>query len=810
MGTRQRRPTTAVKTGGANGSLVPAPDRDDGMRLARVEAERDRLVREAEQARAAAEADRQRLCDLFMQAPVPVALLRGPEHVVELANPPALRVWGRTGAAVRGKPLPEVLPELQRQGIKELLDGVFTTGRAHRATELKVRLDQEGDGNLEDEYFTFVYEPMRDAAGAVEGVMVVALDVSDQVLARQQVEASEERRAAALAAGFVGTWIWDISGDVLRADEHLARLFGLDPVRAASGLSLASFVAAIHPEDRPRVERAIGVAIARGQPYEAEYRVTGDDNRVRWVVARGHVTYDAYGRPLTFPGALADITERKRVEEELRQKQEQLQIALAASDTGTFRWDPATGAYLTFDANLKRLFGFAPDDPVRVTEDKLARVHPDDVDALRAAIRRRRQCADFEMDYRVVLPDGKVRWLHDRGKMEHDEAGRPAYLVGACTDITRRKQHEAAAREAAERFRFLAESMPQKVFTATPTGDVDYFNPQWTAYTGLAFGQIRDWGWLQIIHPDDREKNIRVWRHSIETGEPFQLEHRFRRADGVYRWHLSRALPMRDAHDRVVKWFGANSDIDDQKRAMQQQEDFISIAAHELKTPVTGVKAYAQVLQRRLQRRGDTQAAAQVAKMDAQLNKLTRLIGELLDVTMIGASRLPLQATPLDVDALVAEVVEEVQQTAERHRIVREGTAGRHVVGDSERIGQVLTNLLTNAIKYSPQADTIIVRTAADAESVTVGVQDFGVGIAKDKQGQLFERFYRVSGPEHAHFPGLGLGLYISAEIVRRHGGRIWVESDEGQGATFWFRLPAPRHSSDVTQMLTREEPPPA
>lgn len=783
MATKQRRSTRAS-----------APQRDGlsaADRQVSRDAEREQLLREAERARAEAEAERQRFRHLFLQAPTPVVLLRGAEHMIELANPPALQVWGRIADEVLDKPILDALPELRDQGVGELLDGVFTTGQPHHGTELRVQLDRRGDGNLEDVYFTFVYEPMRDATGTIDGVMVIAFNVTDQVLARHAVEESEHRLEDALAAGQIGTWVWDIPQNVLRADERLVQLFGLDPAEAAAGQPLATYVAMIHPDDRPRVERLITEAIATGQPYEAEYRVRGGDHRLRWVVARGHVTYDETGQPRAFPGAVADITERKQAEAALHHQQEQLQIALAASDTGTFRWDPAADAYLTFDVNLKRLFGFAPDDPVRVTEDKLARVHPDDVEALRAAIERRRRGADFEMDYRVVLPDGTVRWLHDRGKMEHDAAGRPTYLVGACTDITQRKQSELAAREAAERMRILAEMMPQKIFTATPTGEVDYFNPQWMSYTGLSFEQLCDWGRTQIIHPDDVEENVRVWRQSVATGEPFQFEHRFRRADGVYHWHLTRALPITDELGQVIKWLGSSTDIDDQKRAMQQKDEFVSIAAHELKSPVTALKGQVQLLHRRLRRRGELESATRLAKLDIQLDRLTRLISELLDVSRLQTGQLPLHYELIDVDALLAETIEVVQQPSVRHRIVVEGTSGLHLWGDRERIGQVLTNLLTNAIKYSPQADTVVVHAAADDREIHLGVQDFGIGLAPDEQRKIFDRFYRVADSALGTVTGWGLGLYITAEIIRRHGGRIDVESEPGQGTTFWVHLPA-------------------
>ena len=234
----------------------------------------------------------------------------------------------------------------------------------------------------------------------------------------------------------------------------------------------------------------------------------------------------------------------------------------------------------------------------------------------------------------------------------------------------------------------------------------------------------------------------------------------------------------------------AFEDVTERRELEWHKDAFLAIASHELKTPVTSLKVYAELLRRTFTKAGDEKAAHMLATMEGQANKLAQLISHLLDTTQLQARTLPLQATPFDVTALVSALVENIQRTEEKHHIRVEGTIPEPFTGDPERISQVLTNLLSNAIKYSPEAELVLVRLRADPDAVILSVQDFGMGIPVDKQAFLFERFYRVSDPKHMAIPGWGLGLYISAEIVKQHGGQLWVESREGEGSTFSARFP--------------------
>jgi signal transduction histidine kinase len=236
------------------------------------------------------------------------------------------------------------------------------------------------------------------------------------------------------------------------------------------------------------------------------------------------------------------------------------------------------------------------------------------------------------------------------------------------------------------------------------------------------------------------------------------------------------------------------------QKAVALRDDFISAASHELRTPVTSLKVYTEVLLRQARKRGDEQAERHLTRMNSQIDKLTMLIGDLLDVSKFEAGKLSFRSEPVDMNAMADEVIESIQATAEQHRIMLEGCVSRAVQGDKDRLGQVLTNLLTNAIKYSPDADQVIVRLSEDGQSAAIEVQDFGIGIDSEHQSLIFERFYRATSPDEKTFPGLGIGLYLSHQIVQRHGGTMEVKSERGQGSVFRFTTPFAEPGSSAGQ----------
>jgi PAS domain S-box len=341
-----------------------------------------------------------------------------------------------------------------------------------------------------------------------------------------------------------------------------------------------------------------------------------------------------------------------------------------------------------------------------------------------------------------------------------------------------------------EHFKFMADNIPVIVWTARPDGNFDYYNKRWYEYTGKTFEESKGSGWQSVVHPDDLAPSLIAWDHSIKTGEPFKVEDRKLGKDGVYHWHLGHALPFRNNSNEIVAWFGICTNIDEQKKAMDKKDEFISVASHELKTPVTSLKGFTQILQMAFEKEGNAMANSLLPKMDHQINKLTNLINDLLDVTKINRGQLRLDQEDFNFNDLVKEAVEEIQRTTQTHKIEIKLADAEMIKGDKNRIEQVIINLLSNAIKYSPNADKVIVTSARTDGHIKLCVQDFGIGIPASQQEQLFTRFFRVSDDKSNTYPGLGLGLYITSEIIKRHGGTIDFKSEEGKGSTFCFSLP--------------------
>jgi two-component system CheB/CheR fusion protein len=340
-----------------------------------------------------------------------------------------------------------------------------------------------------------------------------------------------------------------------------------------------------------------------------------------------------------------------------------------------------------------------------------------------------------------------------------------------------------------EHFKLLANNIPQMTWTNLPGGEVDFYNQQWYNYTGTRYSETAGWGWQHVVHPDDLPNTLDKYIEALKTGNIFEVENRYKRWDNTYRWHLNRAIPLRDDKGSIIFWVGTATDIEDQKKEMDRKDEFIGVASHELRTPLTSLKGYLQLITAYKKEEVPPVVKQYIEKASVAINKLQHLINDLLDVSKIQAGRLEYAMGEVNLSDLMIQVIENSKHIYSLYEFESQLQPGIHINGNSERLEQVLMNFINNAVKYSMTDKKIILKTSVKNNLVRVSVTDFGIGLSAEQIDRIFERFYRVEDKK-LMTGGLGMGLYICDEIINNHHGKIGVESELGKGATFYFELP--------------------
>lgn len=380
----------------------------------------------------------------------------------------------------------------------------------------------------------------------------------------------------------------------------------------------------------------------------------------------------------------------------------------------------------------------------------------------------------------------------------HGPQGTITGTMVVATDVGEQVQARQEIEEGAKRFQNLLEAMPQMTWTNLPEGSVNFYNERWYSYTGLTYAHLKDWGWQSVVHPDDLPETAQKYRHALATGEIFEVENRFRRgSDGTYRWHLTRALPIRNNAGEITLWVGTATDIHDQKRGEEQLkrtnqalqrtnadlDTFVYTASHDLRTPIATMEGLVQLLKRKISARLTEAESEYLSLMETSVTKLKRVIGDLTEITRIQK----------EFDEL-AEQVSFAEETDEVLSDIQEMVAGSQVVITTDfevasinytrkHLRSILYNLLSNAIKYrSPERiPAVHVCTAHRDSYVVLSIADNGLGIPEALQSKLFGMFQRL----HTHVEGTGVGLHIVKRMVENSGGHIKVTSEENRGTKF-------------------------
>lgn len=507
---------------------------------------------------------------------------------------------------------------------------------------------------------------------------------------------------------------------------------------------------------------------------------------------------DSYSEPgydvlITGFDVTQQVLARRKIEEserDLQKANQRLEIALEAGKLGSYEMDVATGA-INCTPQFKANYGLNTDTDITFQE-LLKLIIPGHRDyMLGEFVNAITNHVIYHAEYCITWPDNSLHWIRASGKATYDEEDNAIKMVGVTLDITQNKLAMQQIEESEQRLNMALE------YTNTGSWDLNLqtltiiYTPRLAEIFGypptarITHPQMR-----QHIHPDDRKAIVeKAFTNAIKTGIYF-YEARVIRPDQTTRWIRTQGRVTFDADKIPVRMLGTIMDITEEKNEQQRKDEFMGIVTHELKTPLTSVKAFAQFLHERALKIEDNTSSVLLQKMVGQVDKLNLLVQDLLDVTRMEGGKMKFNKIQFNFSELVHEVAEQMSITTNKKIILEDVVWNGLIIGDRERTVQVLTNLLTNAIKYSPNADKVIISLTTKENQVICSVTDFGIGIAKQNQQYVFDRFYRESESHANTFPGLGLGLYISAEIMRRQNGKIWIDSEKGKGSVFSFSFP--------------------
>jgi PAS domain S-box-containing protein len=676
--------------------------------------------------------------------------------------------------------------------------------------------------------------------GVVTGGVTAMRNVTDQRRAERKLIEVSRRLEAHLGNSPLAVLEFAPDGTILRWSAAAERLLGW-PAGEIVGKNLAAFpwlTADLSPCD--------GVAVPEQAPRRpAAVRTRTRDGALVDVEWHRSEFRNAAGELVSNLWLGLDVTASNRAEEALRESEERFRATLEQAPAGIAHLDEQ-GRFLIVNDKYCQIAGYSREELLGRRLREIT--HPDDVagDARNARALFDGAIPGYSREKRYVRKDGGMVWVNTTVSLVRASAGRSRSMLTIVTDISDRKRAEEHLQQSHDRYRFLADAMPHMVFTATPGGQADYHNRSWLAYTGQSFEAALGQGWATAVHPDDVDRYLAGWAAGVSAGVPYQMDARFRRADGEYRWHLVRTTPMRDQLGGIVEWVGAAIDTEDQKRAAAELErkvleqtaeareqarraeqaslaksEFLAMMSHEIRTPMNVIVGLAELIQESAMPEGQREYVVMLRRASATL--LT-VINDILDLSAVESRDLRIQRIPFDLDAVFRSVASVMESRARARGLELvcdlAGGVPRRLLGDPDRLHQILLNLIGNAIKFTEKG-AVQVRVSGAAidgsAELTFAVMDTGIGIPPEKQKLIFEPFTQADSSITRQYGGTGLGLTISRRLVELMQGRIWVESEPGHGSTFLFQVafpvqeaeapPTPAKAADVTAGVAAPRP---
>jgi PAS domain S-box-containing protein len=778
----------------------------------------------------------QRFQNLVREATVGIIILNGKDMVVDVVNETYARLFGCTYEELINQPLFNVLPETEA-GFRPVLEKVRATGAPVHLYEHPYFITKNG---LEQEvFFNLVYQPFKENDQKITGVMVLCHEVSDQVNARKKIEESEQQvRSIIESAPFpIGVY----TGKEMRiqfANQSIIEVYGKGP----------DVIGKLYPEVLPElgsqeIFKQLDSVYTTGIAFHAK------NQQVDLVDAGKLKTYffnysftpllDSNGNVYGVMNTAADVTDLNLATKKIEESERNLRnIILQAPVAMCILRGPRHVVEIA-NGRMFELWGKGPEDLLnRPIFSELPEAREEGFEELLDTVFTTGKTFTA-YGVPVSLPrDGGVETVYINFVYEafREGDGSISGVMAVATDVTEQVLASKKIESSESRFRLMADAMPQFVWMGDAAGNLNYFNQAVYNYSGLSVEQVQKEGWLQIVHPEEREENIKAWAHSIQTGEDFVFHHRFKNKEGEYRWQLSRAVPQKDSEGNIQLWIGTSTDIHEHKlfeeelnRQVQERtieleeanqtlvntnrelqrsnanlEEFAHAASHDLKEPIRKIHFFTDRLKNQLSERLNEEDNRILSRIENSSQRMASLIDDLLLYSHV--SQRPLEMEKVDLNEKLRKVLDDLElDIQEKKAVIRLGDLPT-VSGHRRQLQQLFQNLVSNALKYNkagtPPEISItssLVKGKDSGFAVSekeqnksyyyIEVSDKGIGFEQANAERIFQMFTRLHG--NAEYRGTGVGLSIARKVVENHSGYIAAISRPGEGATFRILLPA-------------------
>jgi PAS domain S-box-containing protein len=647
---------------------------------------------------------------------------------------------------------------------------------------------------------------LQDLASLVVEHLELIRKTRELDLQRKRTQESERRAELALEAGQMGAWKFNKRTGRSFYSPRMYQLLEIPPDSDANYLDI--WKSRVHPDDREQASRTIQQAIEAETDYAVEYRVVFSDGSVHWLADRGHCLLDDAGNSYGATGVCFDITSEKEAAEQLKSSEELFRGISVTSPVGIFLAN-LQGEIQYVNPRVEQIWRLPAADLMGL--GWTAVLHPEDAETVLSGWQKANQAGErYECEYRLLFPDGTVRWLHSQTSVMRDTAGNPSGVCGTDDDVTERKLAEQKLGELQKLLQLAVDTMPQRLFWKDRQGRFLGCNQAFARDLGChSTAEVIGKTDFSFFSREQAESFIKDDARVRETGVRFDsVEEEWRVAGSSIEWVRTTKIPLRDAAGQVIGILGTYEDITTQKhaadylrRAKEAAEsaarakgEFLANMSHEIRTPLNAVLGMASLLLMSPLSK-EQREWAQTAQSSGEV--LLSLLNNVLDLSKAEAGKLTIDRHPFDLHRIVTQCVDLVKTQASLKGLAVDLNypAGlpRNLVGDSSRLRQVLLNYLANAVKFTSvgivRLCVRLVSSSPEAVRLRFEVSDTGEGIAPAAQERLFTPFTQADGSTTRRFGGTGLGLCIAKQFTELMGGMVGLESSLGKGSTFWSEL---------------------